>query len=384
MERMITMRLYTHSDYDFIFYRGEENTSQFDINDNGSFLACVISNPTKNEIENFKMDKIRFRATNIDNIVWLTFEIGNLPIMDAPFSLHLTKNLTDRNSFREKLKTFRVVLVDSITGRTEAQLQYLLDDEFINKLSEIILKCYNMPFDRKNYFNFIESVYRSIPAGEIFRDSIVEYTNFDNKTEPEQLEIDFESESFIEKDDLYWKVIDAIRDSSNVCYTKYRELTTKYDICTDNISSLVLDEIALFFCNMANSVLYNEYPEERTEIMPRVYEYFFKPEIMEELNQVRMELYNRVTNGEVLDNPHLWFGKRELSDNIKFLNSVQKMEVLLIDVILHTTVKSRRVVEDDLYEINRKCLGLYSMSLSELYVCLQNQLVDFVNVLMHK
>ena len=163
------MKLYTYLEYEFVDFKGKKDSTQFDINDNGAILISAVNKPTSEEIESFEMDKIRIRAAIIYNIVWLTFAIGDLPIIDAPFSLHLTKNLTDRNSFKEKLKTIRIAFVDTSTGKIATQLQYFLDNDFIEKLSRLILLSYNMPFDKTDYFELIDSICQQLSTIEIFK-----------------------------------------------------------------------------------------------------------------------------------------------------------------------------------------------------------------------
>ncbi len=206
------MKLYTYSDYEFINFKGKKDSTQFDINDNGAILISAVNKPTAEEIKSFEMDKIRIRAAVINNIVWLTFAIGDLPITDAPFSLHLTKNLTDRNLFKEKLKTIRIAFVDTATGEIAIQLQYFLDEKFIDELSEMILMCYRMPFDREEYFNLIDSICRSIPADVIFKDSSVEYNSFKDEGESEeeestQIELNFENDicGSFEQNEMYFE-----------------------------------------------------------------------------------------------------------------------------------------------------------------------------------
>lgn len=181
------MKLYTYSENEFINYLGYHDAAQFDINDSGAILVDVVETPTPEEIEIFEKDIISIRARAIKNIVWLTFLIGEKAVVDAPFSLHLTKNLTDRNSFKEKLSSIRIALIDSKTGQAATQLIYYPDDNFIENISSIIINCYNMPFNKQEYFSLIDEVCNNYSAAQIYIASEIEYNYKIEQQEDEEL-----------------------------------------------------------------------------------------------------------------------------------------------------------------------------------------------------
>lgn len=169
------MKLYTFSENEFINYLGHHDAAQFDIDDNGAILVDVVDTPTADEIDIYNKDIISIRVIPIKNIVWFTFFIGETAIVDAPFSLHLCKNLTDRNSFKEKLSSIRIALIDSATGQIATQLIYYPDKSFIEEVSSVILNCYNVPFNKAEYFELIEEVCNKYSAMQIYNASEIEY-----------------------------------------------------------------------------------------------------------------------------------------------------------------------------------------------------------------
>lgn len=171
----------TGSDYEFLSCKVFPPFVRFEIDDYLSRLIVSVENPTDDMIENFRKDKIRFRATAIDNAVWLTFKIGDLPIVDAAFTFHYAKYSVDKKSLRKILKTFRIALVDSVTGKTVIQLQYSLSDEFVDELRDLIIDCFNMDYDESNYLRLTESIHRSTAPVDIFNDSSLEF-NSEEKT----------------------------------------------------------------------------------------------------------------------------------------------------------------------------------------------------------
>ena len=77
---------------------------RFDIDDSGAILLVFFNNPTEYEIEQFKYN-FEIRFTHLYNVIMITTKIGNLNWMNAPYTPHLSKNLTtlqmpDRKSTR--------------------------------------------------------------------------------------------------------------------------------------------------------------------------------------------------------------------------------------------------------------------------------------------
>lgn len=167
----------TGSDFEFLSCKVFPPFVSFEIDDYLSRLIVSVQNPTNNMIENFRKDKIIFRATTIENAVWLTFKIGDLPIVDTAFTFHYAKESVDKKSLKKILKTFRVALVDSVTGKTVIQLQYSLSDEFIDELRDLIIDCFNMEYDESNYLRLTESIHRSTALVDIFNDSSLEFNS---------------------------------------------------------------------------------------------------------------------------------------------------------------------------------------------------------------
>ena len=67
----------------------------FDIDDSGATMLAFMKHPTPVEIEQFKVGtNIEIRFTELHNVIMITAKIGSLNWMDAPYSPHLSRNLT--------------------------------------------------------------------------------------------------------------------------------------------------------------------------------------------------------------------------------------------------------------------------------------------------
>ena len=73
--------------------RGEG--TQFDLADDGAFLAVYFSRPDEKEVAQFGAENpFEFRFVTLQGIMMCVFRIGSLNWMDAPYTPHLSQNLT--------------------------------------------------------------------------------------------------------------------------------------------------------------------------------------------------------------------------------------------------------------------------------------------------
>lgn len=73
--------------------RGEG--THFDLADDGAFLAVYFSRPDEKEVAQFGAENpFEFRFVTLQGIMMCVFRIGSLNWMDAPYTPHLSQNLT--------------------------------------------------------------------------------------------------------------------------------------------------------------------------------------------------------------------------------------------------------------------------------------------------
>jgi hypothetical protein len=90
---------------------------RFDIDDSGASLVAYFKNPTQTEITNFKTGGIKLGFYSYQNVIMLLAKIGELNWVDAPYSVHLSKNLTTLGELGESEGlAITVLLVDASDG----------------------------------------------------------------------------------------------------------------------------------------------------------------------------------------------------------------------------------------------------------------------------
>lgn len=147
---------------------------RFDITDSGATLIAYFNRPTVNEVEMFKRGKLKFGYYTYKNVIMLLAKIGELDWMDAPYSVHLSKGLTDLGTLNDtEGLAITIMLVDAHDG-TIVNMRLVGAN---HRLSEGLFKAIEVqkqiPFD--GYDQNINYIFRTYSTKELVkRASMVE------------------------------------------------------------------------------------------------------------------------------------------------------------------------------------------------------------------
>ena len=108
----------------------------FDIADDGATMIAFFQDPTTEEIEQFKSDKkFEIRFTELYGVIMITVKIGSLNWMDAPYSPHLSENLTKFPlPGTDQGLGLTLMLVDARTGEIKSIRLIGLSERFSKRL----------------------------------------------------------------------------------------------------------------------------------------------------------------------------------------------------------------------------------------------------------
>lgn len=131
--------------------------ARFDITDGGCNLCIYFSNPSDSEIKNIKEDRFKAGYYAEENAIFMLFKFGNLPWIDAPYSVHLSKSLTGFQLFDgwEGL-ALNIYLVDAATGILKAMRLIGLKTRFSIHIIDAVEKQKKMSFE--NYDINVRSI----------------------------------------------------------------------------------------------------------------------------------------------------------------------------------------------------------------------------------
>lgn len=150
---------------------GHQEGTLFDVSDEGADLIVFFKNPSKDEAEQFKSGhRFEIRFTEIYGVIMMTFKIGNLNWMDAPYSPHLSKNLT-KFTFPNKNQGLGLTLtfIDAVTGEIKSMRLMGLSTNFTKKFWGLLMEQKIRDFSVAEYSNSLNKIYSIYPTNKIVK-----------------------------------------------------------------------------------------------------------------------------------------------------------------------------------------------------------------------
>lgn len=144
---------------------------QFDIADDGAVLLVFFSNPTTEEIEQFKSGKnFEIRFTELYGVIMITAKIGNLNWLDAPYTPHLSKDLTKFQLPNENQGLgLTLLLIDAVTGEIKHIRLLGLSERFTKKLFGAVMEHKIKQFDKIEYDSSINRIFTTYQTNQIVK-----------------------------------------------------------------------------------------------------------------------------------------------------------------------------------------------------------------------
>lgn len=132
---------------------------KFDIDDNGANLFIYFNNPTNEEIKEITKGYIKLGYYKEGNVILMLFKFGNQQWMDAPYSIHLSKNLSTLQEVTEgKGYAVNVYLVNASNGILEGIRLVGMNNRISKMLREDLIKQKEMSFE--NYDINLQNIFR--------------------------------------------------------------------------------------------------------------------------------------------------------------------------------------------------------------------------------
>ena len=150
---------------------GHPEVPLFDIDDSGARLIVFFNDPSEKEIEQFKGNRsFEIRFVEIRGIIFMLFKVGILNWMDAPYTPHLSPNLTKIQIPNEgEGLSLLVIFVNGRTGEIKSMRLLGLSEKFSRKLLGAVMELKMKPFDLRRHNATVNSVYSSYSTNQLLR-----------------------------------------------------------------------------------------------------------------------------------------------------------------------------------------------------------------------
>lgn len=154
---------------------GKPDGPQINISDSGIDILVHIKKPSAKEKMQFEAQKSPFQMKLAleKNIIFFLLKFGDMPWMDAPYSVHLSDGLTTLPEIEEgKGLAARVYLIDTDTGKIEAIRLLGLTTSISRLLVKLVKNQQNTEFDMDEYVAAIQDVYAKKSTNQLVKEGL--------------------------------------------------------------------------------------------------------------------------------------------------------------------------------------------------------------------
>jgi hypothetical protein len=147
-----------------------QESVKFDFTDGGFILYLFFNQPTDQEIQDIKKGRAEIGYYQRDDVIFILCRFGSTPYMDAPYNVHLSKQLTHIDEPGPgKGYGLHIILIDARDGIVKAQRLIGLGHDFSVKLYQAIKRQLTEPFNSQHYMQTIQSVYAAHPTQKLIK-----------------------------------------------------------------------------------------------------------------------------------------------------------------------------------------------------------------------
>ena len=126
-------------------------------------LIFSYENPTKLEIFDITSGDVQYGYYKDNNVIIMLFRFGNQKWVQAPYSIHLSKNPSLKKLKKDKGYTMNVYIVNATNGILEGIRLVHFNVDVSKMLEEDIIEQRGLEFnDFENNINFINSNYSTL------------------------------------------------------------------------------------------------------------------------------------------------------------------------------------------------------------------------------
>jgi hypothetical protein len=152
---------------------------RFDIAEIGCTIVLTANNPTPREIREVRSEDLTFALVEIDEVLLVITKLGEAFTMEPPFNVNLSQlrmltgdvqklppEVVDNGSESHGY-SLTIFFVNAATGIIDVIRQIGLSNQFSKDLRAAIIRQDKYPFDRKDYYNKIDKIYKEAKNGTL-------------------------------------------------------------------------------------------------------------------------------------------------------------------------------------------------------------------------
>ncbi len=150
--------------------KGHNEGCYFDISDEGASIIVYFDRPTKKEIDSFRTEeRFEIRLLELSNIMIFLIKFGSLNWMDAPYTPHLSKELTEIKTGKGKGLATTIMLFDTESGKLESMRFIGFSEKFTREISSAINGLLKKQFDKREYASQLNSLFAKYSTNDFVK-----------------------------------------------------------------------------------------------------------------------------------------------------------------------------------------------------------------------
>lgn len=141
--------------------------TRFDFQQSGPILYLFFSRPSERETEWIRAGKFELGFTEKDEIIFMLFKFGGMNYVDAPYSVHLSKEFTFDELQEGMGFGLNVNLIDASTGILKVIRYVGLSTDFSRRFMKAVERQRKIDFDKTKYFAAIQQIYGNYSTDDL-------------------------------------------------------------------------------------------------------------------------------------------------------------------------------------------------------------------------
>lgn len=151
--------------------KGRPDGCIVDVTDSGVSVLVLMNRPTQKEICQFESGKdVKVKLLSMRGIIFFLLKMGDNKWIDAPYNVHLSKNLTNlQKPVDGEGYAMHIMLIDTATGNLEKQKLYGMSHGTSNNLYKMVMEQSDMTFNERKYGENIMEIYRLYSTNKLLK-----------------------------------------------------------------------------------------------------------------------------------------------------------------------------------------------------------------------
>lgn len=142
-----------------------------DVTDSGINVLIFFNRPTEEEMNQIKANNpLKIKLLDKNGIIFFFYKFGSLNWMDSPYSVHLSKKLTNLEDVADGLGyAVTIQLIDTSNGAVVHNRLFGLSTDLSKKLKKMIEEQREKPFDKMEYQMNLMNIYNAYSTKELIK-----------------------------------------------------------------------------------------------------------------------------------------------------------------------------------------------------------------------